>query len=322
MDYGNLITRAWNITWNNKFLWVLGFLAALTSAGSNSNSFQQSYNQSDFANNPELFMAIGAAVLVLTCVFMIIGLILWLLSIAARGGLIDGVNRIDDGEAVTLKQAFSAGFKSVWRLIAVYILAYLPLIIISIVVGIIAVMAIGGAAAMGSMMQNPPDEAGAALVGSLGLLGMCLCLVVCALIPLTIVLSFIAEFAVRGVMIQNMGVVDSLSHGWRIFKENLGPVIILSLLLLVIGIMVSFVLGIIMIPLSLMLFAPTFISLFNDGMLNGIQIVYAVGSSLLLAVVGAALMAVVQTWSSAVWTLAYKEFAGKKPDVVPVEKLA
>jgi hypothetical protein len=321
MDYGNIITRAWNITWNNKFLWVLGFLAALTSAGSNSNSFQQSYNQSDFANNPELFMAIGAAVLVLTCVFLIIGLILWLLSIAARGGLIDGVNRIDDGEAVTLKEAFSAGFKSVWRLIGVYILAFLPLIIISIVVGIIAVMAIGGAAAMGSMMQNP-DEAGAALVGSLGLLGMCLCLAVCALIPLTIVLSFIAEFAIRGVMIQNMGVLDSLSHGWRIFKENLGPVIILSLLLFVIGIMVSFVLGMIMIPLSLMLFAPTFISLFNDGMLNGIQIVYAVGSSLLLAVVGAALMAVVQTWSSAVWTLAYKEFTGKSPDAIPAEKLA
>ena len=46
MDYGEIITRAWNITWKNKFLWVLGFLAALTSIGSNSNSIQNSYNES------------------------------------------------------------------------------------------------------------------------------------------------------------------------------------------------------------------------------------------------------------------------------------
>ncbi len=138
MDYGEIITRAWNITWNNKFLWVLGFLAALTSIGSNSNTFQNSYNESDFAN-PQMAAQMGALIFGLMCVFMIIGIVLWLLSVAARGGLIDGVNRIDDGETVTLGEAFSAGTSAIWRLIGVYFLAYLPIIIVGIVIAVIGI---------------------------------------------------------------------------------------------------------------------------------------------------------------------------------------
>ena len=75
MDYGEIITRAWTITWNNKFLWILGFLVALTSAGSNGNSFQSTFDNSDFANNPELVTQLGAMAAGLACVGLIIGLV-------------------------------------------------------------------------------------------------------------------------------------------------------------------------------------------------------------------------------------------------------
>lgn len=322
MDYGELITRAWHITWNNKFLWVLGFLAALTSAGSNGNSFQNSFNESDFAANPQLAAQMGAMVLGLTCVFMIIGLILWLLSVAARGGLIDGVNRIDDGEQITLGQAFAAGTSKIWRLIGVYILAYLPLIILGFVVGIVAVMAIGGSVAMGTMMQNP-EEAGAAIAGSMGLLGLCLCLLMCALIPVGFILFFVAEFGSRAAVIQDMGITDSLRQGWQVFRANLGPVFIIWLIMLFVGILFSIAVGIVMVPAALLVFGPMFISIFNnDGAMTGMNMVWALGGSICLGIFGALLMSVVQTWSSAVWTLAYKQLTGKGPEAVPAEKFA
>jgi len=321
MDYGELITRAWTITWNNKFLWVLGFLAALTSVGSNSNSFQNSYNESDFINNPQMAAQIGALVVGLMCVFMIIGFILWLLSVAARGGLIDGVNRIDDGEKVTLGEAFSAGTSAIWRLIGVYLLAYLPMIIAGIVIAVLAFMTIGSAIAMETLIQNPNEAAGA-IIGSMGLLGLCMCLAICALIPLGMVLFFIAEFAARASVIQKMGITDSLSQGWDIFKSNLGPIIILWLLLFVIGIIISFALGIVMLPFSLIVFAPMFTSLFRDGTMSGMNMAWTIGGTLCLGIVGAMLMSVVQTWTSAIWTLAYKEFTGKTPEHLPVEKVA
>ena len=321
MDYGELITRAWTITWNNKFLWVLGFLAALTSVGSNSNSFQSSFDESNIVNDPQMAAQIGALIFGLMCVFMIIGLILWLLSIAARGGLIDGVNRIDDGEKVTLGEAFSAGTSAIWRLLGVYFLAYLPMIIAGIIIAVLTFMTIGGAIAMDTLTQNP-DEAAAAIIGSMGLLGLCMCLLICIMMPLGIVLSFIAEFAARATVIQQMRITESLSQGWHIFKTNLGSILLIALLMFAVGIMVSFALGIVMLPLSLIVFAPMFTSLFRDGTMGGMNIAWTIGGSLCLGIFGAMLMSVVQTWSSAVWTLAYKEFTGKAPDHLPVEKLA
>lgn len=325
MDYGEIITRAWNITWNNKFLWVLGFFAALTSVGSNSNSFQNSFKESDFAQNPEMLATMGVMITALMCVLLIIGIIMWLLSIVARGGLIDGVNRIDDGETITLGEAFSAGTSAIWRLIGVYFLAYLPMIIAGIVIAVLAFMAIGGAIgsamAMETIAQNP-EEIAATIAGSMGLLVICMCVLICALIPVSIVLTFIAEFAARATVIQKMRITESLSQGWHLFKANLGPVLLLWLLMFVISLVVSFALGIVMLPLSLVVFAPMITSLFRDGTMGGMSIAWTIGGSLCLGVFGAALMSVVQTWTSAVWTLAYKEFTGKDPDNVPVEKAA
>jgi hypothetical protein len=65
-----------------------------------------------------------------------------------------------------------------------------------------------------------------------------------------------------------------------------------------------------------------FASLFRDGTMGGMNIAWTIGGSLCLGIFGAMLMSVVQTWSSAVWTLAYKEFTGKDPEKLAVEKLA
>jgi hypothetical protein len=122
---------------------------------------------------------------------------------------------------------------------------------------------------------------------------------------------------------ENMGVVESLKKGWQVFKNNLGPVILLWLLVLVAGIIIGVVLGIVLIPFSLVVFAPVLMSAFSgDGAFSGLSMAWAIGGSLCLGIIGALLMSVVQTWFSAIWTLAYKEFIGKTPDAVPAEKFA
>ncbi|MBK8987888.1 MAG: hypothetical protein IPM39_17775 [Chloroflexi bacterium] len=250
MDYGQVIADAWRITWNNKYLWVLGFLAALTSVGSSGNSSRYSFGEGDFAN-PDQAMRMGALALGLVCIFGIIGIILWLVSIAARAGLVDAVNRLDDGETLTLGKAFAAGRQAMWRLLGVYIITYLPLILVGFVVTIVAIVATGGAVAMSTIAQNPDELLTGGMAGGLGLLALCLCLFVCAPIPVGFVLSFVAEFGVRATVINKLRVTDSIRHGWQVFRANLGPVILLSILLFVIGIMVGLVLSMIMLPVAL-----------------------------------------------------------------------
>ncbi len=321
MDYGEIITRAWNITWNNKFLWVLGFLAALTSGSSNNNSFRYSMNEGDFISDPQTAAQMSALAMLLMCVFGIIGLILWVLSVIARGGLIDSVNRIDDGEKVTLGEAFSAGVSAIWRLIGIYLLAYLPLIIISFVIAGLFIVMIGGSVAATALMQNP-EEIGPAIGGSIGILAICICLFICALIPLTMIITMVAEFASRSAVIQKMGIIESLRHGWQVLKNNLGPIILLGIILFVFGFVIVLVIGAIMFPLGFAVMLPIFTSLSSDGSMSGIGFAYMGLSAMCLGVLLALLMSVFQTWGSAIWTLAYKEFTGKSPDFIPAEKVA
>jgi len=322
MDYGQVISDAWRITWNNKYLWVLGFLAALTSGISSGNSSRYSMNEGDFANNPEMAMRMGAIALGLVCVLGILGIILWLVSIAARAGLVDAVNRLDDGEKLTLREAFANGRAAMWRLLGVYLLTYLPIIVVGSVAAIVAIAATGGAIAMSSAAQNPEELFTGGLIGGFGILALCLCLLMCALIPVSFVLYYVAEFGVRGTIIHKMRVSESIRHGWQVFRTNLGPVILLSLLLFVVGMVVSFALAAIMLPMALVFFGPAVISgISNNGDLGSLSIAWMIAGGLFLSILGAALMSVYQTWISAVWTLACKELTGKSPEAIPAAKV-
>jgi len=101
MDYGQLLTNAWRIVWSNKFLLILGFLAALGSAGSSSNS-NFSYTVSGdelppgFAENIELFLAGFAPILMgLICLGFVLVIVFWLVRLTAQGGLISAAARLE-----------------------------------------------------------------------------------------------------------------------------------------------------------------------------------------------------------------------------------
>lgn len=312
MDYGELISRAWRITWNNKYLWVLGFLAALTSAGSNGNSFNYSLDQSDIAN-PDQLMRLGAMALLVTCILMIVGLVLWLISVAARGGLVAAVDHLDNGETMTLGEAFGAGTRVIWRVIGIYLLIYLPVLLVSALVGVLLVVGIGGTAALGAFSSNPEALLTGGLGATIGLMVLCFCLLLCVMIPVLIVLAYVAEFGLRAAIVDDMRVVDSIRQGWRVIRQNLGEVILLAVLMFVISLMAGFAIGIVMIPFAAILITPMMLSLGREGTMTSLNVAWLIGGSICLSIFGAALMSVLQTWVSAVWTLAYKELSGKKP---------
>jgi len=46
MNYGDTLKRGWQLTWNNKWLWLLGFLAALGGGGGFGSSANTSMDSS------------------------------------------------------------------------------------------------------------------------------------------------------------------------------------------------------------------------------------------------------------------------------------
>ena len=133
MDYTKLLTRAWNITWNNKYLWVLGFLAGLGQVSSNS-SYRSGGSSPSTGGTPTLpeMPDFGAfwqdnmvLIIGLSCLLFIISIAMWLLRITAQGGLIAAVKQIEGGEKSTLGQSFTAGVNYLPRLAGLNIAVFI-----------------------------------------------------------------------------------------------------------------------------------------------------------------------------------------------------
>lgn len=313
MDYTKLLTRAWNITWNNKYLWVLGFLAALGQGGSNS-SFRggdttPSTGGTPFPDMPD-FNAFWQENMVLIiglgCLLFIIGLALWLLRLTAQGGLIAGVKQIEGGQKSSLGQSFGAGVSYLPRLVGLNILINLPLILIGLLLfglffGVI------GFAAFGTAMESGRFED---FAGNLGLFFLCFIPLICLTVPLAIILGIWEQAAQRGIVLHELGVMDGLRESWGVLRSHITEVIVLGFILIVLGILFGIAVAIVLIPCALILVVPTVATVFVSAELNMATIGLLVIGTLVIGVVAAAVSSIFTTFQSTTITLAYQDLSG------------
>lgn len=313
MDYLDTIKRGFAHTWNNKFLWALGFLAALGSGSGFSNS-NYSFNSGDTAAieqwlTPERAAALTGGLIAFSCVAIIVGLLLWLVSLGARGGLIGAVAQLEQGTAKpTFRSAFGMGWKKVGRLALMTLALYaIPFIlIILLVVGFIAVA--GGAAIMSAGMEDP--TAIGAGIGGLALVFVCL---MCLMVPFFLALTFIYPFAFRGIILRDLGVMDSIRHGWQTLKQHLGEIILLALAFFLINIVIIIVAAAILVPVALAVGVPLVALSGSDAtVLQGVLAVLGIVVGL---VVFALISAIATAWQSSTFTLAYLQWTGKNVTV-------
>jgi hypothetical protein len=297
MDYGKILSRAWQITWRWKILWILGFLASIGQGfGSSGSSYQTRGDEWGGPRIPEEAWVVIAAV---GCLALLLGIALWVLSLIARGGLVTGVQQVEDEDATTLGAAWRAGVGRFWTLLGISILTGLPAFI-AIVAGILllGLLIFGTIAAI---------DAAAEVGGFLGGTASVLCggVVCCGGILLAIVLEQIRVYAERAVMLEGLGAIDSLKRGWQVLKDNLGPTIILWLIFLVIGLVVGAVLAAPFVALML-----PFLAAMGGGDPSAWVLIPVCLGGLLWLIVTAVIGSIVQTFTSATWTLAYRQFTG------------
>lgn len=314
MDYGKVLGRAWEITWRWKVLWILGFLASLGSGGGggggsnaytgnggdfNIDKWTQGIPPGDFL--PAVSGIIGIIIAVV-CVLFIIFIALWVVSVIARGGLIAGVQQVEDEGSTTFRTAWVAGRKKFWTLFGLGILAAIPMIIL-IFAGII-LLGLGIAAAVGAM--DISETAGIAGIVMISLLcGGFLC---CGMIILGIVLEQIRVYGERAAILEDLGWIEAFKRGWQVLKENLGPTIIFWLIFLAIGIVIFVISFAIIAALA----APFLLLLLPSVDPGTWLIVPACFAGLVMVIVFTLIKSVVTTFSSATWTLAYREMTGKE----------
>lgn len=280
MEYGKIISRSASLVWQNKFLILVGILAALGSGnftGSGGGGGSSNGSGSTQPLDDEVVGLIVGAAAVVFCVILLIALVVWVVSTIARGGLIASVDAIESGQKSSFRQAWSAGWQKIWTLLGIGIIPAIPALILFFI-GLLGLGAYGGLFALFGDEFDPLTTAAGASLGTV------LAIVACCIVPLVVVLAVLRNFAERACMLEDLGVIDSYRRGANVLMANLGEAIILALL--------QFGLFIV---LGILLFLPGLI-----------MVLCCFLWPLLLAVQG-----FIEAFVSALWTLAWRTWTGR-----------
>ncbi len=313
MDYGNIFSRAWNICWNNKWIFVLGFLAALGTGGGNNANF----NFDQTAVSPEVAAdierALEAAIplfIALACAGVLIGIALWVLRLVAQAGMIQAAVDADNGRKTSLGQAFSAGTSYLLRFVGLDILTWGPFIVLTILLVVFFFVSTG--ATVATIFQSEVSDGAAAVAPLAGLALACAGLLLCLLLPLALVLIIVYALAQRSIVVEGLGVVSGFRRGWNVFRENLSDVLILAVLYAFIGFLFGLVVGLVLLVPGLLIAGPTLFELFSTGQVSAGPLIFAAVGLLVLGIIGAIVESIWVAFRSVSFTLAYQEMIGRR----------
>lgn len=299
MDYGKILTRAWQITWRWKVLWIFGFLASLGSGGGGGGGSSGVNNGSRGAGNfPNFDISpqMGGLIIGLVCLALIIGLILWVLSIIGRGALIAGVQQVEDEGQTSFGSAWRVGLSRFWTIFGIGFLAALPILII-----VLVLIGVGIAVAVGAgynFTNDVPERALGVILPALA----CLIPLACVTVVLAVVLAQIQLYAERAAILEGHGWLEAFKRGWQVLKTHLGPTIIFWLIFLLIGgVLAAIVVG------GILALALPAMALFGNNNPNALAVVTMCGGALVGFVILAVVGAIVQTFTSTTWTLVYRQ---------------
>jgi len=247
MDFGEVLSRAWQIIWKHKVLWIFGILAGCANSGGGPGNANTNYRgqipsrvENFFQTTPDwqIAMYIGIAVLII----LIIAVLAIFLGTVGRIGLIRGASQSDqDMEArLSFGELFRGSLPYFWRVFLLNLLVGLVIFVVAIVLAVAFIL-------------------GTVLTLGVGL--VCILPLICLLIPIAWFVSLVVEQSNIAIVVENLGIMAGLRRGWEVVKTNAGTMIIMWLILtLGVGLIGGFIIAL---PMILSL-GPLVISLISE----------------------------------------------------------
>lgn len=254
-----MLKKAWQITWQNKFLWLFGLLTALIGNGSIYEILVRGFTKigetslalehitwtrifllltdiKEFLAENQLAMFFFS-LLLFSCLALFV-LVIWL-AIVARGALLASIAKINKKEKINLSEGWALGKKFFWQILGINILARSLIFAFLLVITIPTLLFLKETS--GAMWQN--------------LLLYLLTFVL--FIALALIISLLNIYASAFVVIKNCKFFEAIQKSWNLFVKNW----LVSLEMGLILFLISFCAGLLFLILSGLLAIP-FILLF------------------------------------------------------------
>ena len=312
-NFGDVLTRAWQIVWRHRILWIFGILAGCGRGGSRFNTGSSGSGDGDFDQLPPQLMRFLQFIqenlttfIVAACIVLVL---LWALTIflgtIGRIGLIRGTFQAEAGaERLIFGQLFSESTPYFWRIFGLSLIVALPVLIV------IAAL-VAGLVAFAVSASSGSDPSAMGLVAMIPLMIGCFCL----LIPVLWVVGMIVRQAENAIVLEDLRVLPALSRGWEVFRANLGPVILMSIILAVLAGVIGFLLAI---PLFLIVLPSIIGFAAGQGQSWTPLALMGVGLCIYLPIL-LVLNGIMTAYIESAWTLTYMRLTAKPPlDSAPV----
>lgn len=313
--YRPIFKKAWEITKQNRFLWIFGLFAALAGNGGIYEILVKGFGRivsegevnlvtskwmwlTEFLSFPrleDLYVRSPLFVSLLWVLFFVIlaalAFLIWII-VTSRGALVSSVKKIASRKKTTLRAGWADGKKYFWPVLGLNLLSK------ALTFGLLILITIP------AMLY---------LTGQGGNIGLNLFLYILAFVVFTslaLFISFMAVYATCFVVIEGKGLVESIRLSWKMFIKNW--LISIEMALLLFGITIAAGIGIIlftllyMIPVALLLFAFSYLELSIGFWL--ITFLATLGWFLALFFAGA----IISTFQFSSWTLLFMEINKKK----------
>lgn len=255
MDFGQLISKSFQITLKHRVLWIFGVVLAIV--GGFPNAFNFSFNfPSDFnsfeSEPPKIFSSLESIkyidsssiiMLIIVALLVLVGItfLTIYLQFWSQAALLSQTLSAIHARAATFKEGKEMGEKFFWRFFGFRIL--LGLIVIPIVLLFVLfplVLFLVGLTPF------------AIFFGVIEII-----IFIIGIIVYIIIASIVSELGLREMVERDLGVVDSIRFGWELFKNNLGDSLLVWLVSIAAGFIISFP-----ILISAAILAPLGIGLF------------------------------------------------------------
>lgn len=302
MDYGEVLERAWHIIWKNKILWIFGILAgcggnaSYNGGGQSRSNVNYNINPNDQFNQyfgpvQRFFESIPVWVWVIVVLaFIALAILFYIIHTFGAIGLIKGAVEADDGAtSLSFGNLWSQSLPYFWRVLFLNILVGLAILAATLVL-MVPIILLG--------------------VATLGIGLLCILPFLCLLIPAAWFVQIIIQQATNAIVIENLGIFAGLSRGWNVAIKNIGPMIVMGLVLLVGGAIIGFLLSL---PVFL-IFVPPLIGYMTGGqnMILGSLLVSAIIFIVYLPflLVGTGIL---RSYISTAWTLTFRRLTTPRP---------
>lgn len=326
-NFGDILTRAWNITWKHRALWLFGILASCGTGGgfnfSGSSNFNSSAQNSGTGEPPQFIRDMAQAfnnpdniikiVVIIFAILLVLSFVITAVSVIGRIGLIRGTMQVEKSEAPVMGELFSGGWPYFWRSFWMWVLIGFPFAFVYLAIGIGFLAGI-----LAFFAAISVDEQSARLFAFVPVLAACACFT--ALFG--IVLGWVGQQAQTALVLEDLGIVDSVKRGWGIVRKNIVSIILMSVVLGLIHWFASLLIGI---PLIIIL-VPTLVAFIVSMSASGGEpsfTPFIIAGVAMLCYLPVSLTAngILTTFTQSSWTLTYVELT-RQPEMPVVENNA